>query len=244
MVLTDVFSNFDDKNFNLLYFGGFEWVFGLMVCLIIYNSNIWLKCGYVYLINCCLVSFSYSMTRNVKGYYMTGFPFLVACLFMMHMFVNISNCCPYFFPISCHAPYAMLFGFGLWLTILASSVVNGWSENLASYVPESCPSFITAFMVVVESLSNFMRPFTLTMRLIFNLATGQVVLSLSSDTACAALVHHSASFTSFYHELIFTSILFTVLSFFYFFEIGVSILQSYIFCLLLCMYSNDHTDWP
>ena len=75
-----------------------------------------------------------------------------------------------------------------------------------------------------------MRPLTLAFRLAANITAGHIVMTLIREFMGGCL------FTSVGNRLI----LGCVNMFYLMFEIGVSLIQAYIFCLLLTLYCNDH----
>nr|YP_010317930.1 ATP synthase F0 subunit 6 [Geukensia demissa]QHO63840.1 ATP synthase F0 subunit 6 [Geukensia demissa]UJM44208.1 ATP synthase F0 subunit 6 [Geukensia demissa] len=242
-MLMDVFSGFDDKNFNSFYFGLYMWGFGLICCLLFYCTNIWNKSSVLSMMMNMMVAFSYGMVSRVSGRYFYGFNLIMCSLFMMLIFMNFSNCTPFFFPVTCHIPFAMLFGFSIWVSIVVSSAYNSWDQIIASLAPSGCPMVLAPFMVLVEMVSSLMRPFTLTMRMVFNLATGQVMLSLFSESGLWVFLSDYKGLFGLFSKWVLCIFVFIGVSGFYFFELCVSLLQSYIFCLLLCMYTEDHSGW-
>ena len=239
----DVFSGFDDKNFNSLYFGFYIWGFGLICCLLFYYSNVWRKLGALSVIINIIVAFCYGIVSRVSGRFFYGFNLVICSLFILLIFINFSNCTPFFFPVTCHIPFAILFGFSIWISIVVSSICNSWNQVVASLAPSGCPIVLAPFIVLVEMVSSLIRPFTLTMRMVFNLATGQVILSLFSERGLSVFLSDYNGLLGFFRKWVLCFFVFVGVSGFYFFELCVSLLQRYIFCLLLCIYSEDHSGW-
>lgn len=82
------------------------------------------------------------------------------------------------------------------------------------------------FMVVVEILSNLIRPLALTFRLTANIMAGHLLMSLIGG----ALINFSFSF------IVLGSL---VQSLLVFMELGVSLIQSYVFSTLLLLYLSE-----
>ena len=76
-----------------------------------------------------------------------------------------------------------------------------------------------------------MRPITLSFRLAANLTAGHVVLTLLGVYLTYALI--SCNITS-------TAALFLIQTGYTLFEVGICIIQAYIYCLLLSLYTEDH----
>jgi F-type H+-transporting ATPase subunit a len=81
-------------------------------------------------------------------------------------------------------------------------------------------------MVVVEILSNLIRPLALTFRLTANIMAGHLLMSLIGG----ALINFSFSF------IVLGSL---VQSLLVFMELGVSLIQSYVFSTLLLLYLSE-----
>lgn len=82
------------------------------------------------------------------------------------------------------------------------------------------------FMVIVEVLSNFIRPLALTFRLTANIMAGHLLMSLIGG----ALIRLSFRF------IVLGSL---VQSLLVIIELGVSIIQAYVFSTLLILYISE-----
>ena len=84
-------------------------------------------------------------------------------------------------------------------------------------------------MVFIEFVSNLCRPVALGLRIAANLSAGHVLFSVLTDFGIKLLLNSFmlSSFTIFI-------IMFMVLL-----ELGVIIIQAYVFCLLLVIYAKD-----
>nr|QKY75031.1 ATP synthase F0 subunit 6 [Semimytilus algosus] len=233
-MLMDVFSVFDDNNFNMKATSWLVWGVSLSFFLILCNSLVWSKVSGLKLLFLKINEFSLSMVCDVAGVKITGFSMVISKMFFLLLWCNLNSCVPYFFPISCHLPLGVVMSLVVWLSLVISGVLNSWEQMVAMLVPSGCPMGLSFVLVVIELLSFVVRPWTLVMRLVFNLVTGHILFGLLSETLVESVLSSS----------VFISALFSFAMVFYFlFELVVCCLQSYIFCILLCMYSNDHSSW-
>lgn len=85
--------------------------------------------------------------------------------------------------------------------------------------------------MVIESSSVTVRPITLSFRLAANISAGHIVILLFALFAAHAFL------TSLMTALF---ILLPTLMGYILFEVGICFIQSFIFCLLLSLYSNEH----
>jgi F-type H+-transporting ATPase subunit a len=93
-------------------------------------------------------------------------------------------------------------------------------------VPLGTPPVLMPFMVLIETISNLIRPGTLAVRLAANIIAGHLLLVL--------LGNQGPNLTSvFLTVLIITQILLLVL------ESAVAVIQSYVFAVLATLYSSE-----
>ncbi len=93
-------------------------------------------------------------------------------------------------------------------------------------VPSGTPTLLISFIVLVEALSNLIRPLALTFRLTANIIAGHLLISLVGGFLISSplLVFIPGGFVQFL--LIFI-------------ELGVSIIQAYVFSTLLMLYASE-----
>lgn len=86
------------------------------------------------------------------------------------------------------------------------------------------------FLVLIETIRILVRPITLSVRLIANIRAGHIVLRLIGIYASSFVFISGVSF-----------FLLLIVQFMYIvFEMGICLIQAYIFCLLLTLYADDH----
>lgn len=97
---------------------------------------------------------------------------------------------------------------------------------LAHLVPLGTPPALIPFMVLIETISNVIRPGTLAVRLAANMIAGHLLLVLLGNQG----PNLSSSILSL---LIITQILLLTL------ETAVAVIQSYVFAVLATLYSSE-----
>lgn len=121
----------------------------------------------------------------------------------------------------------------MWLSLIISGASYYPSAFLAGLLPGGAPSWLNPFLVLIETTSIGVRPITLSFRLAANIRAGHIVLALIGIYAASALfVSLSASI-----------LLLSIQTLYILFELGICIIQAYIFCLLLSLYSDDHPSY-
>lgn len=97
---------------------------------------------------------------------------------------------------------------------------------LAHLVPLGTPRSLISFIVLIERIRTIIRPGTLRIRLIANIVSGHLLLTLIGNRI-------EVSPFIILLIIIFIQTLLMLL------EIGVRIIQAYVFCILLTLYSDD-----
>nr|AHA52455.1 ATP synthase F0 subunit 6 [Acanthormius sp. QL-2013] len=146
-------------------------------------------------------------------------------LFIFILINNFMGLYSYIFTSTSHLIFSMVFSLSMWMGI----VIFGWVKNtefmLIHLVPQGTPFFLMFFMVLIELLSNLIRPMTLAVRLTANMIAGHLLLTLL------------ASFIpdEFYLYLIILILQLMLLLL----EVAVSFIQSYVFIILMILYLKE-----
>lgn len=98
---------------------------------------------------------------------------------------------------------------------------------LSHLQPIGSPDVLSPFLCLIELVSNLVRPFTLAVRLTANLRTGHILIRLLG--------------LGFIKRGFYGRGFILIVGLFYFiFEIGVCLIQSYIYTLLPTLYVDEH----
>jgi len=110
-------------------------------------------------------------------------------------------------------------------TILLS-ILFQYNNLLAHLVPLGTPSFLIPVIVIIETVSNVIRPMTLSIRLAANMVAGHLLLTLlgSQGPRVSGLI---------LIILVISLILLLIL------EVAVACIQSYVFTILSSLYLNE-----
>jgi len=98
----------------------------------------------------------------------------------------------------------------------------------AHLVPLSTPNLLIPFIVLIETISNVIRPGTLTVRLSANIIAGHLLITLLGNQTS-----HASSITLII--LIFIQVMLLTL------ESAVALIQAYVFTVLSALYSSEST---
>ena len=117
---------------------------------------------------------------------------------------------------------------------MASLIITAavWSPSsfAAHLLPAGAPDWLNPFLVLIETIRICLRPITLSFRLAANIRAGHIVLGLIAIYISRRIFYPSLSL----------GLLFITQVFYTLFEVGICLIQAYIFCLLLTLYSDDH----
>ena len=98
-------------------------------------------------------------------------------------------------------------------------------------LPLGTPRFLIPFLPIIESLRILVRPITLSIRLAANIRAGHIILTLIGDYLTITMLSNSP---------LVTRLVMLVQVGYFIFEIGIGIIQGYIFSLLVTLYTDDH----
>ena len=124
---------------------------------------------------------------------------------------------------------------GIAIPLWAGAVITGFRNktkaSLAHFLPQGTPTPLIPMLVIIETISLFIQPVALAMRLTANITAGHPLIHLIGG---ATLALTSISTTTALITFIIL-ILLTIL------EFAVAIIQAYVFTLLVSLYLHDNT---
>nr|AZH81073.1 ATP synthase Fo subunit 6 [Caridina appendiculata]AZH81096.1 ATP synthase Fo subunit 6 [Caridina appendiculata] len=156
----------------------------------------------------------------------SGGTLLFASLFSLIVFNNFLGLLPYVFTSTSHLAMTLALALPLWISFMIFGWINHTQHMFAHLVPLGTPGALMPFMVLIETVSNVIRPGTLAVRLAANMIAGHLLLTLLGNTGPSL----SLSLLSI---LVFSQILLLLL------ESAVAIIQSYVFAVLSSLYASE-----
>nr|ANW06502.1 ATP synthase F0 subunit 6 [Scutiger liupanensis] len=157
-------------------------------------------------------------------------PLLLSMMIFL-LFLNLLGLLPYTFTPTTQLSMNLSFAVPLWLSTVLFGLRHQPMKALSHLLPEGTPTLLIPALIIIETISLFIRPLALGVRLTANLTAGHLLIQLFA-TAVFALFS-SLPLVS----IIITSVLFllTVL------EVAVAMIQAYVFVLLLSLYLQENT---
>lgn len=150
-------------------------------------------------------------------------------LFLFILINNFMGLFPYIFTSSSHLTLTLAISLPLWISFMLFGWVNYTKHIFAHLVPQSTPGPLIPFIVLIETISNLIRPGTLAVRLMANIVAGHLLITLLGNQTAAAS-------NLILVGLILTQILLLTL------ECAVAVIQSYVFAVLSTLYAREITS--
>nr|AAZ05817.1 ATPase 6 [Cyamus erraticus] len=154
---------------------------------------------------------------------------IVLALFIFIFVNNLTGLLPFTFTVTAHMAVTVSMALPLWVAL----IIYGWSHNtsnlLVHLVPNGTPAILMPLMVVIETISNLIRPLTLAVRLAANMIAGHLLISLL--TGATPLAPLSAMPVLGSAQLALEGL-----------EIAVAIIQAYVFSVLITLYVSETTS--
>jgi len=147
---------------------------------------------------------------------------ILLALFFFIICSNFMGLFPYVFTGSRHLRYTVALALPLWLGAILWSWTFQYNHMFTHLVPPGTPGALIALMVIIETVSNLIRPGALAVRLAANIVAGHLLLSLLGGAT-----------SSLFSVVMVILLLLVVL------ECAVACIQSYVFTILRTLYLNE-----
>lgn len=183
-----------------------------------------------------LAELSYEFIANMlkDGAGKSGMKFfpLVFSLFLFVLVSNLFGMVPGFFTVNSH----IIVTFGLAMVVMGTVVIYGfWKHGfhfLKLFVPSGVPGILIPLVTMIEVISFFSRPVSLSVRLFANLLAGHITLKVFAGFVGSLGALGAVGTVGAVLPLLMTVGLTGL-------EFLVAFLQAYVFAVLSCMYLND-----
>nr|YP_001994450.1 ATP synthase F0 subunit 6 [Gonorynchus abbreviatus]BAG49376.1 ATPase subunits 6 [Gonorynchus abbreviatus] len=150
---------------------------------------------------------------------------------MFFLFVlNVFGLLPYTFTPTTQLSMNMAFAVPFWLATVVIGIGKKTNDALAHLLPEGTPTPLIPVLIIIETISLFIRPLALGVRLTANLTAGHLLIYLISLAAYVLLPMAPAV------GLLTTVVLFLLTLL----EVAVAMIQAYVFVLLLSLYLQEN----
>nr|YP_010585314.1 ATP synthase F0 subunit 6 [Prototroctes maraena]UZX49242.1 ATP synthase F0 subunit 6 [Prototroctes maraena]WJQ22692.1 ATP synthase F0 subunit 6 [Prototroctes maraena] len=155
---------------------------------------------------------------------------ILASLMLFLITLNMLGLLPYTFTPTTQLSLNLGLAVPLWLATVIIGLRNQPTAALGHLLPEGTPVPLIPVLIIIETISLFIRPLALGVRLTANLTAGHLLIQLIATAAFVLLpimplVAISTSVVLFLLTLL---------------EIAVAMIQAYVFVLLLSLYLQEN----
>ena len=160
----------------------------------------------------------------------TYFPFILT-LFTFILFANVLGLIPYTFTVTSHYVVTLALALVVFIGATIIGFIRHGFRYLKLFVPSGVPVFLLPLVVVIEIVSYFIRPMSLSIRLFANMMAGHMMLKVMAGFV--VMLGVTAGWLPLAAMVGLMGL-----------ELLVAALQAYVFALLTCMYLSDamHVD--
>nr|YP_006575914.1 ATP synthase F0 subunit 6 [Brachymystax lenok tsinlingensis]AFE62057.1 ATP synthase F0 subunit 6 [Brachymystax lenok tsinlingensis]APX55686.1 ATP synthase F0 subunit 6 [Brachymystax tsinlingensis] len=155
---------------------------------------------------------------------------LLTSLMLFLITLNMLGLLPYTFTPTTQLSLNMGLAIPLWLATVIIGMRNQPTAALGHLLPEGTPVPLIPVLIIIETISLFIRPLALGVRLTANLTAGHLLIQLIATAAFVLLPMMPT-------VAILTSIVLFLLTLL---EIAVAMIQAYVFVLLLSLYLQEN----
>jgi len=159
------------------------------------------------------------------------FPF-ISVLFTFILFSNLIGLIPYSFTITSHLIVTFTLSLSIFIGVNIICIKRYKAHMLSLFIPANTSFGLALLLVPIEFVSYIFKPISLGVRLFANLMAGHTLLKVIVGFSWSMLLLEDL--LAVVHVLpLFVLILLVGL------ELGVAIIQAYVFTILTCIYLND-----
>nr|YP_009154884.1 ATP synthase F0 subunit 6 [Rhodeus fangi]AHJ91389.1 ATP synthase F0 subunit 6 [Rhodeus fangi] len=155
---------------------------------------------------------------------------LLTSLMVFLITINMLGLLPYTFTPTTQLSLNMGLAVPLWLATVLIGARNQPTIALGHLLPEGTPILLIPVLIIIETISLFIRPLALGVRLTANLTAGHLLIQLIA-TAVFVLLPIMPTVAILTATVLF---LLTLL------EVAVAMIQAYVFVLLLSLYLQEN----
>ena len=156
----------------------------------------------------------------------------ISVIFTFILFNNLIGLVPYSFTITSHLIVTFILSFSIFIGAMLICVSKHKAQMFSIFLPANTSFGLALLLVPIELISYIFKPISLGVRLFANLMAGHTLLKVIVGFAWSMLLLEN--FISFIHiiPLLVLVILMGL-------ELGVAVIQAYVFTVLTCIYLGE-----
>lgn len=157
---------------------------------------------------------------------------LISVLFNFILFSNLIGLVPYSFTATSHLIVTFTLSFSVFIGINIITFKKYKLKTFSLFLPANTTFFLALLLVPIEFISYIAKPISLGVRLFINLMAGHSLLKVIIGFSWSMLLLESFTSIGLIIPMIILVILFGL-------ELGVALIQTYVFIILTCIYIQD-----
>ncbi len=225
--MNNLFSIFDPNVIWIRF--ELNWVRSIIVLMWMPNIYWLIKSKPNFLLWKLLDSLSKEYRLNFAPLNSPGHTHWAISIFVIILLNNLAGLTPYTFTSTRHLSFSVTLALSIWVGYIFYRIIINLGRFLAHLVPVGTPYVLMPFIVIIELISNIIRPITLSVRLAANLVAGHLLITLIRSPIVRV---------SFYAIVILLSLLYLLMIL----ESAVAFIQAYVFRILSTLYLREVND--
>lgn len=219
-MINNLFSIFDPTT---SYFFKINWI-SIVTFIYFLPKQYFLPISRIDIIKTSIInSITKDLKSNLKKSYYKIF-FILFFIFTSIFIINLTGLLPFIFTPTRHLSVSISLCTPLWIRLIIKGWAFSFTKIITHLLPLNTPIILGPFIVIIETIRNVIRPLTLSIRLTANIIAGHLLISLLRNSLT----------NIFYFIPISLSLNLLIIL-----EIAVSIIQRYVFIILLSLYINE-----
>nr|WBU94736.1 ATP synthase F0 subunit 6 [Anguis colchica] len=151
-------------------------------------------------------------------------------LLLSLILMNLLGLLPYTFTPTTQLSMNMGLAIPMWLATVLTGLRNQPTISIGHLLPEGTPTLLIPILIIIETISLFIRPLALGVRLTANLTAGHLLIQLISTAIVVIMpILPTTALITFIILLLLTIL-----------ELAVAVIQAYVFVLLLSLYLQEN----
>lgn len=157
---------------------------------------------------------------------------IISVLFNFILFSNLIGLIPYSFTATSHLIITFTLSFSVFIGINIITFSKYKMKTFSLFLPANTTFFLALLLVPIEFISYIAKPISLGVRLFINLMAGHSLLKVIIGFSWSMLLLENLTSIGLIIPMIILVILFGL-------ELGVALIQTYVFIILTCIYIQD-----
>lgn len=159
----------------------------------------------------------------------------VLLFFVFVVLCNVYGLAPYTFTLTSHLVLTFVIAFTIFLVIITLAISKKGKNVFLDFLPQNTSLSLAFLLVPIELVSFIFKPLSLSVRLFANIIAGHTLLKVICGFAWGIINTGGIFFVLHFVPLLILVLLIGL-------ELGVALIQAYVFTILMCIYLREATE--